>query len=91
MSDNLTVLSEEKISNVGDIPSQPGVAAAVRYKMRRNTTTGWVNSSGIIPSQGEPCAEMLSDGRVAFKIGDGINQWVNLPYAIGAVDDGELT
>lgn len=61
----------------------------IHFKLRRNTSSNWGSSTEVL-AQGEPCAEILSDGRIAFKIGDGVNQWANLPYAICAVDDGEL-
>lgn len=55
--------------------------------LRRKTSTEWA-SSGYIPKLGEPCFETDS---YRYKIGDGANTWANLPYAVCAVDDGELT
>lgn len=84
-NDNVTVISEYSPSNY----KSTGLAFDLTIKLKRNTSSGW-GSSTIVPAQGEPCAEILSDGRIRFKIGDGTNQWANLPYAVCAVDDGEL-
>lgn len=85
MSDNITILSEQH-----RVSFDTNNTAATVIKMARNITSEWASSARVL-KQGEPGAELLSDGRIRFKIGDGSNTWSNLPYAVCAVDDGELT
>ena len=81
----VSVISESSPSNY---ISGVGAAIDLCIRLKRNTSQGWLNSNPIL-SWGEPGVEFSNDG-IRFKIGDGVNQWANLPYAIGAVDDGVL-
>lgn len=89
MADKIKVISQQQLSNYGtDASGNPGTAG-VYIKLRRETSEGW-DTSNPIPKQGEPCAELLSNGAVALKVGNGVLDWQQLAYAICAVDDGEL-
>ena len=86
MNENVSVIKEGYTSTyAGGI----GHKSLVNIQMRRNTSINWGDSTKVL-AQGEPCAEILLDGRIRFKIGDGKHTWAELPYAIGAVDDGVL-
>ena len=82
------VISEYMPSNYNS--ALPNTITGMYFKLKRDTAAGWANIK-VPPMQGEPCAELLPDGRIRFKIGDGIHTFNYLPYAICGVDDGELT
>ena len=87
MNENVSVIKEGYTSTyAGGI----GHKSLVNIQMRRKSSSEWLTSD-FIAAYGEPCAELLPDGRIRFKIGDGIHHWVDLPYAVCGVDDGELT
>ena len=84
MSENTTVVTAYNTSDNYDTSDK---RATVLIVMRRKTASQW-NSSAYIPQLGEPCFE--SD-TYRYKVGDGTHTWAKLPYAVCAVDDGELT
>ena len=43
------------------------------------TTTQWASETSI-PIKGCPCVEWTDSGKPKMKIGDGVNDWSNLPY-----------
>jgi hypothetical protein len=55
--------------------------AQVRIQVRRDTTAGWSTSNPVL-AEGEYGLETDS---LRFKVGDGIRNYVNLPYASGAL------
>jgi hypothetical protein len=81
MSDNVTVVATNTSDNYSDN------RATATIVMRRKTASQWLASS-YIPQLGEPCFETNT---YRYKIGDGTHVWEELPYAVCAVDDGELT
>lgn len=83
MNENVNIISEQLTTSYNSATS----SAAVTILIRRKSEAEWLTST-YIPKIGEPCFEL---GTYRYKIGDGAHTWNELPYAICAVDDGELT
>jgi hypothetical protein len=55
--------------------------AQVKVQLRRDTSTAWLAANPVLAA-GEPGVE-TDTGR--FKLGDGVRNWANLPYASGSI------
>ena len=61
---------------------------SIKIQLRRDTIANWTANNPLL-AQGEPALN-LDDGRV--KYGNGVNNWIDLPYASsGVTDHGALT
>jgi len=56
---------------------------AIRIQLRRDTATNWTSANPIL-AQGEVGVEIDVQDKV--KIGDGVTDWINLPYFQAQID-----
>lgn len=55
------------------------VTFTTKIALVNKTTTQWASETSI-PIKGCPCVEWTDSGKPKMKIGDGVNDWSNLPY-----------
>lgn len=59
---------------------------ALRILLRRGTTAEWI-ATNPVPSFGEPCVEIKTDGTLSLKIGDGETNWQSLKEISGDTEE----
>lgn len=55
----------------------------MQIRFRRGTSAMWASANPTLAA-GEPGVEFATDGTNKLKIGDGIKNWAQLPYALGS-------
>lgn len=51
-----------------------------RFQLLGDSTENWTKNSHKVLLKNEPGIELLANGKVKFKIGDGVKSWGELPY-----------
>lgn len=61
-----------------------------RFQLLGDSTENWAKNANKVLLKNEPGLELLANGKVKIKIGDGVKSWSNLPYFGAEVDLDEV-